>query len=371
MYGIGGGKMTVIRDLLEKAVALDSSDIHLKVDSVPYYRVHRKLIESEFGVINIHDMQNIIADILPNHLSEQFEQEHEADFSLEEDDIGRFRVNMFYAQGTPTVAIRYVKNKIPTFKDLNLPDTLSELAHYQRGIIILSGTTGSGKSSTLAAIIGEMNRTSSRRIISLEDPVEYRFVDDKSFVSQREIGLDAPSYESALTHILRQDPDVIMIGEMRDQLTIRTALMAAETGHLVLSTLHAAGSAIAVPRMLDVFSSEEQDQIRMGLAGIPLVIICQRLVPCVHGGVVPAIEIMKSTPTVKKMMEKNQIELLYSAIETGEPEGMMTFDQSLYKLIKSGLITEADGLSFATNSESLIMNLKGIFLNDSTRILGG
>ena len=363
--------MIAIRDLLKKAVSLDSSDIHLKVDSVPHFRVHSKLSDSEFEVLDIHAIQSIISDILPAHLIEQFEKEHEADFSIEEDDIGRFRVNIFNAQGAPAVVMRYVKNDIPTFSDLNLPDGLSELADYQRGVIILAGTTGSGKSSTLAAIIGEMNRTSSRRIISLEDPVEYRFVDDKSFISQREVGLDTPSYESALKHVLRQDPDVIMIGEMRDQLTIRTALLAAETGHLVLSTLHASGSAIAVPRMLDVFPNEEQDQIRMGIAGTPLAIICQRLVPCINGGVVPAVEIMKSTPTVKKMLEKNNLESLYSAIETGGPEGMMTFDQSLYKLIRGGFITESDGLAFATNSESLIMNLKGIFLNDSSRILGG
>ncbi len=362
--------MIAVRDLLKEAVSLGSSDVHLKVDSVPHFRVHSKLIESGFDALDIHNMQSVIDDILPAHLVDQFAKEHEADFSIEEENIGRFRVNIFYAQNAPSVVMRYVKSEIPSFADLNLPDGISEFSDYQRGIIILAGTTGSGKSSTLAAIIGEMNHTSSRRIISLEDPVEYRFIDDKSFISQREVGLDTPSYESALKHVLRQDPDVIMIGEMRDQLTIRTALLAAETGHLVLSTLHSSGSAIAVPRMLDVFPAEEQDQIRMGLASTPLAIICQRLVPSISGGVVPAIEIMKSTPTVIKMLQKNQVGLLYSAIETGEPEGMMTFDQSLYKLIKSGTISEADGLAFATNAEALIMNLKGIFLTDSSRILG-
>ena len=361
----------VVKDLLAKAVELGSSDIHFKVDSAPVFRIHSKLTESDFEVLDAHAMQSAIEDIIPARLVKQFEEEHEADFSIEEEGIGRFRVNMFYAQGAPSVVMRHVKNDIPNFADLRLPPSMNEFSDYHRGIIILSGTTGSGKSSTLAAIIGEMNRTSSRRIISLEDPVEYRFTDEKSFISQREVGLDTPSYESALKHVLRQDPDVIMIGEMRDQLTIRTALLAAETGHLVLSTLHASGSSIAIPRMLDVFPAEEQDQIRMGLAGTPLAIICQRLVPCITGGVVPAIEIMKSTPTVKKMLEKNEVDSLYSAIETGEPEGMITFNKSLYNLIKSGLITEADGLAYATNAESLIMNLKGIFLNDSTRILGG
>ncbi len=359
-----------INVLLQKAVEEDASDIHLKVNNVPVFRVHGKLTAMGGEIIDIHTIQNIVNDIIPHHLMESFRNEHEADFSIEESGIGRFRVNVFYAQGSPAIVMRHVKSDIPSFEQLHLPESFNEFVDYQRGIIIVSGTTGSGKSSTLAAIIGTINKNYSKRIITLEDPVEYYFKDDKSFISQREIGLDSPNYESALNHVLRQDPDVIMIGEMRDQLSIRTALLAAETGHLVLSTLHASGSAIAIPRILDVFPAEEQDHIRMSLASTPLAIISQRLVPSVDGGVRPAIEILKSTPTVRKMLEQNELDLLYAAMETGGEEGMITFNKSLYDLIKSGQISESAGLSHATNTESLQMNLKGIFLDEGSRILG-
>ena len=194
--------MIAVRDLLKEAVSLGSSDVHLKVDSVPHFRVHSKLIESGFDALDIHNMQSVIDDILPAHLVDQFAKEHEADFSIEEENIGRFRVNIFYAQNAPSVVMRYVKSEIPSFADLNLPDGISEFSDYQRGIIILAGTTGSGKSSTLAAIIGEMNHTSSRRIISLEDPVEYRFIDDKSFISKRALMRTHNFVYPALLHVV-------------------------------------------------------------------------------------------------------------------------------------------------------------------------
>lgn len=362
--------MSILKDLLKRAVEIGASDIHIKPDKEPFFRAHGTIQESGFDVLTPAGMREIVDNILPTHLVDSFKQEHEADFSLQEEGVGRFRINIFNSQGNPTIAMRHVKSEIPTFKQLRVPQTLAKLAAVQRGIILLSGTTGSGKSTTLAAIIGEINRTVRRRIITVEDPVEYMFEDDQSLITQREVGLDTLSFDNALKHLMRQDPDVILIGEMRDATSIRTALLAAETGHLVLSTLHAGMANLAIPRMLDVFPAAEQDQIRMGLAGNLHAIVCQRLLQDISGKLVPSVEILINTSTVRKLLEKNQIEVLSAAIETGTEDGMQTFNQSIYELIKSGTITEEEGMRFATNPESLRMNLQGIFLDEGRRILG-
>ena len=363
--------MSVLRELLTRAVERRASDIHIKPNRDPIYRISGTLTGSGFEKLRPKDMEAIVKDILPSYLEQSFASTHEADFSLFEDGAGRFRVNVFVSQGIPNVVMRHVKSAIPTFEQLRVPLSLKDLAQAQRGIILMAGTTGSGKSTTLAAIIGEINRTQPCRIITVEDPVEYVFQDDKAVITQREVGLDTLSFGEALKHLMRQDPDVILIGEMRDQTSIRTALLAAETGHLVLSTLHAGTSALAIPRMLDVFPAEEQDQIRMALAGNMVAVICQRLVPDVQGSVIPAVEIMVNTSTVRKLIEKNQLDVLSAAIETGKEDGMQSFNGAVYQHITNGLITEEEGMRFATNPESLRMNLQGIFLDEGKRILGG
>lgn len=362
--------MSVLKELLRKAVTFGVSDIHLTCNQQPYFRAHGILQPSDSGVLNAEDMARIVKDILPLQLAEKYKKEHEADFSLQEADVGRFRVNVFDSQGVPSVAMRYVKNKIPNFAELRLPAQMAKLAHVERGIILMAGTTGSGKSTTLAAIIGEINRTQSKRIITVEDPIEYMFDDDMSVITQREVGLDTLSFTAALKHLMRQDPDVILIGEMRDDTSISTALLAAETGHLVLSTIHAGTADLAIPRMLDVFPAAEQNQIRLGMAANLYAIVCQRLVPDTQGGAIPAVEIMINTSTVKKLIQKNQLDTLGAAIETGGEDGMQSFNQSIYNHIKAGLITEKNGMLFATNPESLRMNLQGIFLDEGSRILG-
>ena len=361
--------MSLLHELFEKAVSMGASDIHLKANQEPFLRVHGNLQHSGFENLTPEYMHAIVKEILPPYLEKNFEAEHEADFSHSVEGLGRFRVNIFLSQGVPVVAMRFVKAQIPTFEQLRLPPQLRNLADAERGIILLAGTTGSGKSTTLAAIIGEMNRTHEYRIITVEDPIEYLFIDDKSVVTQREVGLDTISYQNALKYLMRQDPDVILIGEMRDKMSIRTALLAAETGHLVLSTLHAGTASLAIPRMLDVFPADEQDQIRMGIAGNLHAIVCQRLVPDTKGGAVPAVEVMINTSTVRKLLEKNKLDILSAAIETGKEDGMQTFNQSIYDLIKKGLITEKEGMTYATNPESLRMNLQGIFLDEGKRIL--
>ena len=363
--------MSILRELLQRAIERRASDIHIKALSEPFFRVSGELTESGFEALTAEYVTEICRQIIPRHMADRFAEQHEADFSLQEESVGRFRVNVFLSQGSPVIAMRHVKTEIPTVEYLRLPPQLKTLARAERGIVILCGTTGSGKSTTLAAIIGEINRTQRRRIITVEDPIEYMFHDDQSVVTQREVGLDTISFENALKHLMRQDPDVILIGEMRDPMSIHTALLAAETGHLVMSTLHAGTADLAVPRMLDVFPADEQPHIRMGLAGNLHAVVCQRLVPDVRGGVIPAVEIMINTPTVRKLLEKNQLEVLAAAIETGKEDGMQTFNQSIYDHIKTGAISEEEGMLAATNPQALRMNLQGIFLDEGRRILGG
>lgn len=361
--------MSVINELLARAVELGASDVHIKPDQQPYLRVGGHLIPAGYAALSADDVEAIIEDLIPEHLRVLFGEQHEADFSHKEEDVGRFRVNVFVGSGSPAVAMRHVKEQIPTLEELRLPSSLYRLADVQRGIVLLCGATGSGKSTTLAAIIGEINRRHERRIITIEDPIEYEFNDQSSLITQREIGLDTLNFSNALKHVLRQDPDVILIGEMRDPETIRTALLAAETGHLVLTTLHASTAALAIPRMLDVFPPAEHEQIRFAVAGNMQAIICQRLIPDSSGSVVPATEICFNTSTVQKLIRSNRLDVIGAAIETGGDEGMQTFNQSLYALVKDGTISEKDGMLHATNPESLRMNLQGIFLDESRKIL--
>ena len=363
--------MYALETVLSAAVSQGASDIHFKVGKPPIFRISGSLLTGPGETLTPELMQEVVRIILPPYLANSFQDRHESDFSLERSGIGRFRVNLFLAQGTPAIVMRHVKLAIPTFEELRIPPQLKQLANVLRGIVALCGTTGSGKSTTLAAIIGEINRTQRHRILTVEDPVEYLFQDDQSVITQREVGLDTLDYGHALTHLMRQDPDVILIGEMRDVLSIRTALLAATTGHVVLTTLHAGTADRAVPRILDVFPSHEQDQIRMGLAINLHAAICQRLIPDVNNRLVPAVEIMFNTPTIRKLIQRNQLDVLSAAIETGRDDGMQTFNQAIYDLIKKGIITESEGMRFATNPESLRMNLKGIFLDEAKRILGG
>ena len=265
--------------------------------------------------------------------------------------------------------MRYVKTDIPTFEELGLIPILREIAMAPRGIVLVSGTTGSGKSTTLASMLQQINQSTAKHIITLEDPIEFVFQDDKSVIEQREIGLDSLSFAAGLKHILRQDPDVIMIGEMRDSISFSAAMSAADTGHLVLSTLHTTNASQSVTRILDFFQSEERDQVRRQLAGTLKAVVCQRMVGRAEGGVVPAIEIMINTPTVRKLIEEGRLDKLAAAIETGGEDGMQNFNQALFQLVKDRVVTEKEALAKATNAKALEMNFQGIFLDEGKRIL--
>lgn len=362
--------MSIIHDILAKAVAMDASDVHLKADTPPFFRVRGTLVESGLATLGSDELKRIAQDILPAHLKKNTDLELEMDFSHFEDGVGRFRVNVFMSRHTPTLALRYVKTKIPTIAELHLPPILESLALKDSGIIMLCGATSSGKSTTLAALLDCINLHQRCRVITVEDPMEYIFTDVKSVITQREVGLDTPSFHSALKHVMRQDPDVIMIGEMRDSISLSVALSAAETGHLVLSTLHVNTAAQSVHRILDFFPNSERDQVRMTLAGNLTAVLCQRLVPAKQGGVMAAVEIMVNTPTVRKLIAENKLDILPAAIETGTEDGMQTFNQALLKMIKGGIVSEKSGMACSPSPEQLKMNLQGIFLDEGRRILG-
>jgi len=361
--------MFPLEQILTEAVAAGASDIHFKLRQPPFIRVQSKLIETNAPPLAAADLNGIIDQILPRHMLETFKTYHEADFSYEIESVARFRVNAFVAQGIPALAMRHVKTRIPTIEELHLPSQLKKLALSTRGIIIVSGSTGSGKSTTLASVINEINQGERSRIITIEDPIEYFFTDKQSLITQREVGMDTDSFQAALVRVLRQNPDVIMIGEMRDEPSFRTAITAAETGHGVLTTLHSSTASSAITRILQFFPPSEWAQLRMTLANTLQAVVCQRLMRGAQGGMVPAVEIMINTPTVRKLIEQDKIEVLPAAIETGVEDGMQTFNQAIYQLIKSGMVSQEEGMLYATNPGQLSMNLKGIFLDEARRIL--
>ncbi len=346
--------------ILMNAVAHGASDIHLKSGHRPFLRINRTLVESTAETVPPHALMEAILRILPPHLVEQYKAQHEADFAYAVVGVGRFRVNAYMAQGVPVLSLRNVKTEIPTFEQLHLPKVLEQIASARRGIIIISGTTGSGKSTTLAAIVECINLRSRRRIVTVEDPVEYLFTDRMSVITQREVGIDTDSFDQALKHVLRQDPDVIVIGEMRDPKSLKTALSAAETGHLVLTTLHAATAPVSIPRMLELLPNDEGENARLVLASTLQAVICQRLIRGQEGGVLPAVEVMLNTAVIKHALEQNKLEVLPDAIEAGELDGMQSFNQAIRAMIAAGKISEEEGLKFASNPAELRRTLGGI-----------
>jgi twitching motility protein PilT len=267
--------------------------------------------------------------------------------------------------------MRFVKTSVPGFAELGLLESVKKIAEAPRGIVLLSGSTGCGKSTTLAAMIEHINANFKKHIVTLEDPIEYVFEDNQCVIEQREVGLDTLSFHHALVHVLRQDPDIIMIGEMRDAISFTASMSAADTGHLVLSTLHTTNASQSISRILDFFKAEEREQIRRQLSGCLQAVVCQRMVTTVGGTVTPALEILVNTGTVRKLLEENRLDKLPAAIETGNEDGMITFNQSLFQLVKDGKVSQREAMSKATNPQALEMNFKGIFLDEGRRILGG
>ncbi|MBU0744319.1 MAG: PilT/PilU family type 4a pilus ATPase, partial [Gammaproteobacteria bacterium] len=282
-----------------------------------------------------------------------------------------FRVNVFRQRGDIGIVMRIVKNKIPDFAQLNLPDLFKDIAMFERGIVLITGASSMGKSTTLAAIIDYINNHKKCHIMTIEDPIEYLHEDKHSIINQREVGLDTESFHIALRHVIRQDPDIILIGEMRDAETFQTALSASETGHLVFSTLHASDTSQVVDRILDFFPTGQHNQIKMQLSFNLKAVSCQRLMPRADGtGVIPAVEAMIVNPIIMKIIRENKMDRLQSVIQACAEEGMLTFNQSLVRLVNSNLISMGTALANSSNPEALKMNIKGIKLDEDRRILG-
>ncbi len=362
--------MELFYKILKTAVEGHASDVHLKIGTPVIFRIHRELIAIECPHPTEQWMNNVVQNIAPAHLKKRLEEEREVDFSYYVPDIGRFRTNLFQQRGQWCLAMRYVKTHVPSFEELGLLPLIKKIAESPRGIVLVAGSTGCGKSTTLAAMVEHINACYKKHIVTLEDPIEYVFEDNQSVLEQREVGLDTLSFHHALKHVLRQDPDIIMIGEMRDDISFTAAMSAADTGHLVLSTLHTTNAAQSVSRVLDFFQAAEREQVRRQLAGTLQAVVCQRMVPTIAGAMTPAMEIMINTPTVRKLIEENRLDKLGAAIETGNDDGMLNFNQALFNLVKAGKVTEKDALAKASNPQALEMNFKGIFLDEGRRILG-
>ena len=362
--------MDVFHKILNIAVQGGASDVHIKVGTPVIFRINRQLVPIE-GPIPTEDwVNNIVENGVPKHAKKRLEEDREVDFSYYVPSVGRFRTNVFQQRGQWCLAMRYVKTNVPSFEELGLLPIVKDIAKSPRGIVLVAGSTGSGKSTTLAAMIQFINANFKKHIITLEDPIEFVFDDNQSVIEQREIGLDTMSFREGLKHILRQDPDIIMVGEMRDSISFQAAMSAADTGHLVLSTLHTTNAGQSVTRILDFFKAEEREQVRRQLAGTLQAVICQRMVNTVNGSVTPALEILINTGTVKKLIEENRLDKLGAAIETGTEDGMQNFNQALFQLVKDRKVSEKEALAKATNAQALEMNFKGIFLDEGRRILG-
>jgi twitching motility protein PilT len=345
-----------IDDLLEQMVARGASDLHLSVGSKPAIRVHGHIQRlDEFETLKPDDTQQLLYQILSSEQQKNFEIKRQLDFAYGVPGLARFRVNVYFQRGSLGGAFRLIPEAIKTLEELGLPSSLHELAQKPRGLVLVTGPTGSGKSTTLASLIDEVNRTRAEHILTIEDPVEFVHRHKKCIVNQREIGFDAPDFAEGLRAALRQDPDVILVGEMRDLETIATALTAAETGHLVLGTLHTQSASSTVDRIIDVFAPAQQEQVRMQIAGSLQGIVTQALLPTSDGGGrVPALEILLPDDATRNLIRQGKVEQIYTIMQTGTQRGMQTMEQSLAELTLRHVITLEIALSRSSRPDQLL-----------------
>jgi len=353
-----------INDILKVAVERKASDVHLKVGAHPVLRMDGRLqVMTEFKRLMQEDTIAMAFSMMSSRQKERFKHQLETDIAYSVPGLGRFRCNIFQQRGSVGIVLRLIPSRIQTFKELMLPPVLEKICEEQRGLVLVTGTTGSGKSTSLASMIDYINTRRIEHVMTIEDPIEFLHRDKKSIINQREVDVDTKQFSVALRSALRQDPDVILVGEMRDYETIETALLAAETGHLVLSTLHTLDATETVNRIISVFPPHQQKQIRIQLAAVLKAIVSMRLLPRADGlGRVPAVEVLIATSYIRDCIEnKEKTKLIRDAITQGTSQyGMQTFDQSLYLLYKNGLITLEEALRRATNPDEFKLKIQGI-----------
>jgi twitching motility protein PilT len=341
--------------LLRLVVEEKASDLHIGADSPPLIRIDEKLHKTDFETLNKEEARELVYSMLSSEQLKKFEENKELDFSFELPELGRFRVNIFFQRNAVGCSIRLIPFEIMTFQECGLPiETAKALCRRPKGLVLVTGATGSGKSTTLASMMDFINNERPCHIVTIEDPIEFVHVNKKALIDQREIYQDTHSFAEALKHVLRQDPDVILIGEMRDLETIETALICAETGHLVFATLHTSDCVQTINRIIDVFPAYQQQQIRTQLSFVLIGIVSQQLIPKTSGkGRILATEVLIATPAIRSLVRESKAHQIYSAIQTGQKEGMFTMNQSLYELYKKGIVSYEDAFSRTLDPEDL------------------
>ncbi len=358
-----------VTELLRFTVERGASDLHLKVGNVPFVRVDGELEPTPFPALTATDTEVIARSLMSEHKRLDFEETSEADLGYTLAGVGRFRVNVFRQRGVLGLAIRRVRSEIPTFEELRLPPVLQTLADSPRGLVLLTGPTGTGKTTTIAAMIGHINATRRAHIVTIEDPIEVVHDDRLSMIQQREIGIDTQSYASALRHVIRQDPDVIFVGEIRDPESALAAIQAAETGHLVISTLHTPNSVETINRVLDLFPGNMAKEVRTSFAAGLRGIVSQRLVLRADGrGRVPACEVLVATGRVfERIIDADETDSIIDVIADGAYYGMQTFDQALVQLVREGLVKEEEARRLSTSPHDFLLALRGETARDAVR----
>src|SRR3982751_3021896 len=349
---------TILNDMLRNAVQAKASDIHINVGSPPLFRIHTVVQPTDFPVVTPEGAERIAKEMMNDARWAEFQVKRDSDFSYEIPGLSRFRVNAHYQRNTVALSFRTINDKIRPIEQLFLPDIVHKLTYLPRGLILVTGPTGSGKSTTLAGMVDAMNKREYCHIITVEDPIEYAFVSKKCTIEQREVGADVPSFASALRHVLRQDPDTILVGEMRDLETTSAAITAAETGHLVLSTLHTVNAPQTIERIIDIYPSDQQNQIRSMLANTLQAVISQTLFKRIdQPGMIPGVEIMLCTPAVRNCIRENRIFEIPNVIETSRALGMQSLDDSIKQLFINGYVSREDAIAQAAHPEKLERSL--------------
>lgn len=340
--------------LLEKVVDMDASDLHLTVGARPFIRINTALKPlDEYQVMTADDVEFVISQLLDTKQRDLLEINKELDFSIALGQKARFRVNAFFQRGYPSLSLRYITMDIPTLEELKLPPILNNVCNLKQGLVVVVGPAGQGKSTTIASMVDSINNTRAEHIITIEDPIEYIFSNKISLIDQREMFLDSHSWDVALRSVLRQDPNVVFIGEMRDSDTMRSALQIAETGHLVFTTLHTNSASQTVDRIISSFDSEKQNEIKSRLSQVVEVIISQRLLPSAKAGSIPACEIMIKNDAISNLIREGKAHMIDNVINTSAQYGMISMEKSIANLIAAGLVTVEDGLRYSTKPGEL------------------